>query len=144
MDTHADTGATPDRVQESDRGLLFTLAFGIVVHAPNNHNLGVPVTESTPAVPVKRGRPAGVTNVDTMFLAWQRADETIKNVEENVRAEVERRAALARIDAQAALARFKIYGGLVKDGKPVNDDGTPYVLTRDRKPVEKVDEKPAK
>ena len=93
------------------------------------------MTETTPA---KRGRPALQTPADGAYLAWQRAVEQIDNMETTLREELERRTALTKIDAQAALARFKVFGGKVdKDGRPVLDDGTPYVITRERKPAEK-------
>lgn len=99
----------------------------------------------TPATPArKRGRPAGQTNLDSLFLAWKRSSELAASPE----AEIERlvteyraslvervgqRAQLAKIDAQAALARFKVFGGKVgRDGTPVSADGTPYVTTAER------------
>jgi hypothetical protein len=81
----------------------------------------------------KRGRKAGVTNQDLAYAAWRSAQESITNLEQRLREELERRAALAKIDAQAALARFQVFGGKVKDGKPVGEDGLPYVPTNERK-----------
>jgi hypothetical protein len=91
----------------------------------------------------KRGRPAGQTNLDSLFLQWRRSTELATNPDAEIEAEVERyraqlkdrvglRAQLAKVDAQAALARFQIHGGKIKNGVPVNADGTPYLTTAER------------
>jgi hypothetical protein len=85
------------------------------------------MTEVTPA---KRGRPAGFSNRDLAFTQYVKALTALDGVEETIRAEVERRAALAEVDRQAALARFEIYGGKIVNDRPVNDDGTPYSLPK--------------
>lgn len=93
----------------------------------------------------RRGRPPGQTNLDSFYLVWKRAHDLATDPTAQVEAEVERyrqvlmknvtqKTELAKVDAASALAKFKIYGGKVnRQGEPVNEDGTPYVTTSERK-----------